>query len=205
MCVTEQVNPDTFAIQLYASVAFGPHGISFDPSGNMYAVNPGGGLYRIAPGGGSSTLLTSNANFNIPVGVALDSSGYVWVANAGAYNVLQFTTAGVLQQIVSIPSGPGYGPGYLISIDGGGNLDLQPGSYLIKVATGAPSCTVGTIANGGLGTCTSTWASVSPWCGAQAGLHTMGGGEGGAHTACELNKERGAWGDMLLCALLRIF
>jgi hypothetical protein len=64
-----------------------PAGMTVGPDGTLYAANinggkPGGGVVAYAPGATSPTL-TLTMGLTVPVGVAVDASGNVYVANRG--------------------------------------------------------------------------------------------------------------------------
>ncbi len=95
-----------------------PTGIAVDGSGNIYVADEGDDLIRkITPGGGLVTTLAgqagvagaangmgTTATFNSPWGVAVDSSGNVYVADEGNNMIREITPAGQ----VSTLAGSGY-------------------------------------------------------------------------------------------------
>jgi len=85
-----------------------PNGLALSTTGTLFVADYGNSCLRaIAPGGQVSTLAGlagttgyvdgtgSAARFNLPVGIALDASGNLWVADAFNHAVRRITTAGV--------------------------------------------------------------------------------------------------------------
>ncbi len=89
----------------------GPSGIAVDASGNLYVADSGNSLIRkISPTGTVSTLAGSdstgsvngsgiNASFFDPVGVAVDASANVYVADAGNNLIRLITPAGTVSTL----------------------------------------------------------------------------------------------------------
>jgi sugar lactone lactonase YvrE len=85
-----------------------PRGVAVDASGNIYVADAGNNLIRkIAHSGGVSTLAGSGsigsangtgtvASFNNPIGIAVDASGNVYVADAYNNLIRKITPAGLV-------------------------------------------------------------------------------------------------------------
>ncbi|PWU19678.1 MAG: hypothetical protein C5B50_06100 [Verrucomicrobia bacterium] len=88
---------------------FSPSAVAVDTAGNVYVADYGNDTIRkITPGGSVSTLaglaLTpgsadgtgSNARFNNPAGVAVDTAGNVYVSDYGNFTIRKITSGGVV-------------------------------------------------------------------------------------------------------------
>lgn len=86
---------------------YGPAGVAFGPDDTLYVVDmynyriraiaPGGGVSLLA-GSGSATFANgtgASASFNAPSGIAVDSSGIIYVTDRGNNRIRAITPAGV--------------------------------------------------------------------------------------------------------------
>ncbi len=95
-----------------------PHGIAIDKSGNIYVADTSNylirkieanGIVSTLAGSGESAYLDGNgtsAKFQYPVGIAVDSKGNVYVADAGSSKIRKVTPGGVVTTInINISNG----------------------------------------------------------------------------------------------------
>ncbi len=101
-----------------------PYGMAVDSSGNVYVGDEGNNTIRkITPGGAVSTLAGSAglagsadgagsaARFDHPLGVAVDSSGNVYVADLYNSTIRKITAAGVVSTLAGVAGNSGYADG----------------------------------------------------------------------------------------------
>ncbi len=120
-----------------------PAGAAGDGSGNLYVADSGNNTIRkITSGGVVSTLAGSpgisgsadgtgtNAQFNQPIGVAVDTGGTVYVADSGNHTIRKITSSGVVTTIAG-------SPGIAGSTNGTGTNALfnQPQGIAVDAAT----------------------------------------------------------------------
>src|SRR3954469_22298208 len=97
-----------------------PAGIAVDATGFLYVGDTANHTIRkITPAGAVSTLAGSasvsgsinatgtNAQFNLPQGVAVDASGNVYVADYGNHTIRVITPAGVVSTLAGLAGNPG--------------------------------------------------------------------------------------------------
>ena len=138
-----------------------PTGVAVDSSGNLYVADTGNYLIRkITPGGVVSTLAGTGtagsadtnaatgtrAQFNNPTGVAVDSSGNVYVADESTHRIRKITPAGVVSTLLARqfnwPTG--------VAVDSSGNVYVgDTWTHTIRKIT--PGRVVTTIAGTGSG------------------------------------------------------
>lgn len=136
-----------------------PVGITIDSSGNLYVADSGNNTIRKITSGGVVTTIAgkpgvagsadgtgSAALFNSPRGVAVDTSGNIYVADSGNCSIRKITSAGVVTTLAGSPgsyaSQPGTGAGALfdvpvgIAVDASGNLYVSEElGYTIDIGT----------------------------------------------------------------------
>jgi sugar lactone lactonase YvrE len=124
-----------------------PQGVAVDSSGNVYVADSGNSTIRkITPGGVVSTLAGlagstgsddgtgSAARFNYPSGVAVDSSGNVYVADSYNYTIRKITPGGVVSTLAGL-AGSFAGPSG-VAVDSSGNVFVaDSGNYTISKIT----------------------------------------------------------------------
>jgi uncharacterized protein (TIGR03437 family) len=171
-----------------------PSAIAFDNSGNLYIADTGNNVIReVTTDGNIKTFAGTGmktyggddgpplqASFNAPAGVAVDSSGDVYIADTGNNLIREvIASSGLIQRIAGVTTTTGgnstkaidatlYGPTFL-ALDSAGNLYLvEPDRYWVREITN-PSGGVGTI-------------------NVDAGSGTQGfNGDGGVANSSELN------------------
>ena len=152
-----------------------PYGLAIDSSGNLYVADRKNQTIRKVTSGGVVTTIAgtplsvgstngtgSAALFNEPSGVAVDSSGNLYVADTSNDVIRKVTSAGVVTTLVGTAGSPGSTDGtgssallnepYSIAIDSSGNLYVADlGNQVIrKVTSGGVSSTfVGTAGTSG--------------------------------------------------------
>ncbi|WGK70231.1 SBBP repeat-containing protein [Candidatus Haliotispira prima] len=120
-----------------------PRAIAIGPAGNLYVtdrynerirkITPAGVVTSFAGSGtsGQNDGTGSAAQFNSPGGIAVDSSGNVYVADTSNHNIRKITPAGV----VSTHAGAGgtvFNQPYSVAVDGNGNVYVAD-SYNHKI------------------------------------------------------------------------
>lgn len=104
---------------------FGPVGLAFDKSGNLYiADSPGGTIRRVDRKGMLTTVATirgAGANLNAPTGIAFDATGTLYVGDFSG-DVVAIQPNGSISKVdLSAVPLPAVIPGY-VAFDSAGNL-----------------------------------------------------------------------------------
>jgi sugar lactone lactonase YvrE len=141
-----------------------PAGIALDTSGNLYIADTGNGRVRkvsngiiaTIAGGSTQNVLGDggpaiNATLLKPTGLALDSSGNLFITDPSRSGVRKVSPSGIITTV----KGEDFG-GSGIAVDSGGNLYVAAGSYVLKDANGI----VTTFAGGTPGVCQSPGSGV---------------------------------------------
>jgi sugar lactone lactonase YvrE len=141
-----------------ASASFGsPLGVAVDESGNVYVadaynnrirkITPSGNVTTLAGSGitGSTDGQGASASFGYPLGLAVDRSGNVYVADLGSHRIRKITPSGNVTTLAGSDS-QGYSDGQGASasfdrprgaaVDGGGNVYVADlGNHRIRKIT----------------------------------------------------------------------
>jgi sugar lactone lactonase YvrE len=172
----EDTNPSASGDGVGNQATFGsPQGIAADNKGNLFVADSTNNTIRevdiattrvstiagFAPLFGSTDGTGSAARFSLPYGVAVDSSGNVYVADRGDYTIRMITPAAVVTTLAgssgSIGSADGTGAAAqfyslnAIAVDAGGNLYVTEANNTIRKITSAGAVTTlaGTSNTGG--------------------------------------------------------
>lgn len=101
-----------------------PVGVAFDAGGNLYVADSGNSVIRkLTPTGVSATIAGSasamgtsdgtgsNAHFTTPGGIAVDSSGNMYVADTGNHSIRKVTPTGVVTTLAGVTGTSGFADG----------------------------------------------------------------------------------------------
>jgi hypothetical protein len=138
-----------------------PFGLAVDSAGNIYVADSNNHTIRKINTAGAVTTLAGAAGmfgsrdgtgtvarFNTPTGVAVDSVGTVYVADAGNHTIREVTTAGVTTTLAGVAGVPGGGDGTGtearfdspngVAVDGAGTVYVaDAGNHTIRKVTSA--------------------------------------------------------------------
>jgi hypothetical protein len=132
-----------------------PTGVAFDAAGNMYVADEQNNLIRkVTPNGVVTTLAGSagntgtndgtgtNALFNQPSNVTLDSAGNIYVADTFNHTIRKITPAGVVSTLAGVGGTYGFkngtGSGALFNQPNGVAMDIS--NSFLYVADGENNC-----------------------------------------------------------------
>jgi hypothetical protein len=150
------INVATEVTSTFASLGVsGPSGVALDTSGRVFVANFSAGNVRRYDPSGLANLLFASGLVN-PVAVAVDNSGFVYVALQGG-DVRRYTSAGVLDRTYSVTLGTPRLSGLAIAADGNVAVSDAGNQVIWQFAAvgGAPFQFAGTLgasgfADGGL-------------------------------------------------------
>ncbi|MCX6885339.1 MAG: cadherin-like beta sandwich domain-containing protein, partial [Verrucomicrobia bacterium] len=145
-----------------------PNGVAVDGSGNVYVADSGNNRIRKVTAAGVVTTLAGSdsgfvdgsgaaAQFNYPIGVAVDGSGNVYVGDSGNNRIRKVTAAGVVTTLAGSDSGIADGSGAAaqfnypsgVAVDSSGNVYVADASNCrIRKVTPAGDVTI--VAGSGL-------------------------------------------------------
>jgi len=119
-----------------------PYALAVDASGTIYVADEGNNLIRkVSPAGVVTTLAGSgnaafangvgkSASFSMPLGIAVDASGNVYVSDAGNAQIRKITPAGVVTTFFSRVNAP-----IGIAVDASGNVYVGNAYGIIEKIT----------------------------------------------------------------------
>ncbi len=144
-----------------AAQFFAPLGVAVDTAGNVYvADNNNHTIRKITPAGEVTTLAGlagtwgsadgtgTSAKFKYPSAVAVDTGGYVYVADQSNYTIRMITPGGVVSTLAGLAGTPGSADGtgtaarfntpWGVAVDAGGNVYVADvNNYSIRKVTSA--------------------------------------------------------------------
>jgi gliding motility-associated-like protein len=158
-------------VQIKGASFSGIDGIAVDPGGNIYftdeahnsidKVTPFGNVSVIAGNGGygSANGPGNTATFNYPIGIAMDKSGNIYVADYqnqlirrvdANYNVITLAGSGLVGSNNGIGAAASFSYPNGVGVDGAGNVYVADGSSRLirKISPGGVVTTFAGIANG---------------------------------------------------------
>lgn len=134
---------------------FDPMDVAVDASGNLYVADTDNDtLRKIAPNGtvatfagvagsaGAADGTGGAARFNLPLGLAVDAGGNVYVADTGNAAIRKVTPAA---DVTTVPLGTALESPRGVAVDAGGDLYITDGTLVRKVT---PDGAVATLASG---------------------------------------------------------
>jgi mucin-19 len=159
-----------------------PNGLTVDSVGNVYVADQANqrirkitpaGLISTVAGNGTTTFADgtgTNATFNQPTGVAIDSSGNIYVADRSNNRIRKITSAGVVTTFAGSSAGSANGTGTNatfnaprgVTVDSEGNVYVADGgNNCIRKIT--PEGVVTTLAGGTSGSLNGTGTNARFW------------------------------------------
>lgn len=137
-----KISPAGAVTTFISTSPFQPWGLAVDDSGNCYVSDTSSHkLYRITPSGvmnfmagagaaDSDDGMGAAASFDLPIGVAVDRDGTVYVADRNNHKIRKVTSGGLVTTLAGAGAGSANGTGAAarfrnpngVALDGGGNL-----------------------------------------------------------------------------------
>jgi len=137
--------------QAIGTVLIVPTGFAVDASGNTYVsdtyfnqvfrITPGGVISAYAgngtPGFSGDGRQATAAQLSIPRGLAVDSSGNLYIADSGNARVRKVAPGGAISTVSPQPYGVSW-----VAVDGAGNVYISGGHYVFRVNASDVSTTI---------------------------------------------------------------
>ena len=158
--VIRKVNPSgIITTVVFSSQIYSPYGVAVDAFGNLF-IPTGNIIRKVATNGQLTTVAgngtasyggdggpATNAAFQVPSGVAVDSAGNLFIADKNNNVIRKVDANGIITTVVSSAGGLTAPLGVLV--DKAGNLFIPTGNIIRKVATNGLITTVAGTASGG--------------------------------------------------------
>lgn len=148
--VITRITPDGTK-STYATGLQRPIDLAFDTGGNLFVTDYVGNghtsnaIMKVAPGGGAASTFVSGSQLNSPYGLAINSSGTLFVSNVGDGSISQIATNGTVSTFLAAST---FNQPNDLTFDSSGNLFVASfGNGAISKVTGTTVSSFGTVSN----------------------------------------------------------